>query len=376
MRCCIHTLLLVLGMAACNHPARIPIVSQLERDSLAITTQSLQIHSVADVLELKSYYLSSFFDFGAVQGVMAYNYRLHSLDLISLGDCRIFSSIPLQKEGPDGISGEISGICPVSGDSIWVYDGISMYLVDSLGHVCNRFAFENKDAVVIASNHAMCTARFSYNRSDASLLYLVDGNSFFVEKYDVATQRVVHRYPLSSSIVNPARDRVYGDMDCPNVSFANGKIIYNYPYESHVYVLDTSSEQLSVIDAGSAYTSNHAATMTSQKYADWERHRVENVHFFDVMYLAEAKKYVRLHVNGVPFQVNQSLPTLMDSRSLYLSVFDEGFQTMGEVKLSDKCYNLCTGWCSLPNGVLIFKENILSDAVDDENLCLDVIVPD
>lgn len=375
MKHIIYLFLLFVSLAffACGNRKNDISSSPAKMDSLELAFRHMQILSDTDVLELKSYYITSFLSSDSLKGIMGYNYRLHSLDVINLDECRISSSIPMQREGPDGIPGRISSICPVSPDSVWVYDGIAMYLIDGRGHVCDKIHFENNRNVVINTNYAICTARFHYDQADASLLYLVDCDSFFVERYDVRKHCVTARYPLSYSVVNPERKHFYGDMDLPNVSFANNRIVYNYPYESGIYVLDMESGSQSVIDAGSLYTPNKADECEEQDYSAWERHRVENVHFFDVMYLPLSRTYARLHLGCVDFDSNQSLSSLQDSKSFYLSVFDEKFQTMRETKLPDRRYTLFTGWCALEDAILMFEDNSLADTVDYDHLCLDII---
>ena len=75
------------------------------KDSLAYDIESIKIIPSNDILELKSYHITSPFSCQNIDGIIAYNYRLHSLDLIDLYNHKEISSIPLQREGPDGIPG-------------------------------------------------------------------------------------------------------------------------------------------------------------------------------------------------------------------------------------------------------------------------------
>lgn len=369
-------LLLSFLLFSCRNQGNSAQHTHIQKDSLSCTAKHIQIPPSTEVLELKSYYITSPVDFDSIKGIMAYNYRLHSLDLINLEENdHTISSIPLQKEGPNGIAGRISGICPVSKDSIWVYDGISMYLIDNTGNVCDKISFQNKENIIINTNYAMCTARFFYNKDRASLLYLTDRDSLIIEEYDVKARRIIKEYPLSYSVSNAARELVYGDMDAPNVSFTTGKIIYNYPYESNIYLLDMKSGKQSVIDAESSYTPNIAQKCTANGYATWEKHRIENIHFFDVMYLPKSEKFIRLHLGEATFDSQKPVLSLLDSKGLYLSVFDKDFHCMGETKLTDKKYNLFTGWCALADALLLFNDNSLSEATDYDNLSIDIITP-
>lgn len=367
-------ILLSLVLLSCGNPKGNALHSYISRDSLSIVTEHIQVPST-EVLELKSYYITSLVDFDSISGIMAYNYRLHSLDIINLkGECRI-SSIPLQREGPDGIPGRVCGICPVSRDSIWVYDGIAMYLLDSMGKIRDNISFENNKNIVINTNYAMCTARFFYNKEHASLLYLVDRGSFIIEEYDIRKRCVLKSYPLSNSVVNPKRELIYGDMDIPNITFTEDEVVYNYPYESRIYLLDMNTGEHSVVETESLYTPNVAHDCLSNGYSAWEKHRIENIHFFDVMYLPKIQAFVRLHTSGVTFDSTQPVLSLLDSKNLYMSVFDKDFQFMGEVKLSDKKYNLFTGWCALEDALLLFDDNSLADSIDYERLSMDIITP-
>ena len=52
------------------------------KDSLAYDIESIKIIPSNDILELKSYHITSPFSCQNIDGIIAYNYRLHSLDLI------------------------------------------------------------------------------------------------------------------------------------------------------------------------------------------------------------------------------------------------------------------------------------------------------
>ena len=300
------------------------------KDSLAYDIESIKIIPSNDILELKSYHITSPFSCQNIDGIIAYNYRLHSLDLIDLYNHKEISSIPLQREGPDGIPGRVAGIFPLSKDSIWVYDGIYMYLLNSAGRVNEKITLEDRESLIINTNYAMNTAKFSYNPKRHSLLYLTRKDDFIVEEYDIKKRKIIKTYPLSYSIINPKGSLLYADMDAPNVNFVDNKIIYNYPYESTIYLLDMDSGKQLLIDAPSCYTSNKAQTCNANGYSIWER-------------------------------------------PIYMMAFDKDFNIMGESKLAGKRYSCFTGWCALKNSVLLFNENSLSDSISYETLNVDII---
>lgn len=367
-------LFLLLVISACYN-TKSKRTSAEGQDSLSYHVKHIQVPSADSVFELNSYNITDFMNVDTIKGMIAYNYRLHSLDIINLDGKHPVSSIPLQQEGPDGVSNRISGIDFINWDSIWIYDKTAVCLLNKRGEVKNRISMPGSwEKILVEANYAINTAKFTYNQNHHSLLYLAKRDSFVIEEFDVINQKVVKRYPLSNSVVNLERALLYGDMDAPNVTFVTGKVIYNYPYESNIYLLDLNSGKQSVIDAKSRYTSNEARQCTAKGYSLWERHRIENVHFYDVMYLSGCDRYVRLHLSGKEFDANESAQALIDGKDIYMMCFDKDFNLLGESKLENNKYCYYTGWCALPDALLMFNDNSLSDSVD-ENLNMDLIYP-
>lgn len=206
---------------------------------------------------------------------------------------------------------------------------------------------------------------------------MLRADSVYVEEYDLSKDTVVCSYFLKPSLLNPDNVAEYGDLRFPNVNVVNGKIIYNYPYESTIYLLNMKTGKYSEIGAASDYTSNAAPRCDSQTdYAVWQRYGLENTHFYDVMYLPGLQMYARFHVEGKSMTASEQLTQrFLDSRTLYLMLFDADFRIIGEKKMKDHTYSLFTGWCALPDAISLFKSNSLSDSLDDEILGMDLICP-
>ena len=81
--------------------------------------------------------------------------------------------------------------------------GIYMYLLNSAGRVNEKITLEDRESLIINTNYAMNTAKFSYNPKRHSLLYLTRKDDFIVEEYDIKKRKIIKTYPLSYSIINP-----------------------------------------------------------------------------------------------------------------------------------------------------------------------------
>ena len=373
----IVSLIICLFLLSCvsNNEKNIP--PNKYGDQVGYSLKEVNISS-SDILQLKDYPITGVIGTDSLQSLVGYNYRTHSLDKIELNGNPSISSMELSKEGPNGIFPRVKSICPVSEDTIWVYDGTFISMLNNDGEICRKISFPSDEQVLLETNYAMHTAKLCYDREKASIYYpVLRADSVFVEAYNLGKDTVVSSYFLKPSLLNPDNVAEYGDLRFPNVNVVNGKIVYNYPYESTIYLLDMKTGKYSAIGAASKFTSNTAPRCGSQTdYSVWQRYGLENTHFYDVMYLPNLQIYARFHVEGKSMSASEELTQrFLDSRSLYLMLFDSDFQIIGETKMEDHTYSPFTSWCALSDAISLFKNNSLSDSLNEEVLSLNLILP-
>ena len=137
--------------------------------------------------------------------------------------------------------------------------------------------------------------------------------------------------------------------------------------------MDRKSGEQKVFEADSRFTKNVAEKCESGNYEQWERHNIENPHFYDLMYLPQTGMYARLHLGGIEFDATRDILNLMDDRDLYLTFFDKDFVVVGEAKLPSHRYNYFTGWMETNDGVALFVDNSLDENEKTEELVLDIV---
>lgn len=333
----------------------------------------------SEVLNLKSYYLSVGYQEDSLCLVYGYNYKTHSLDCINLNS-RGISQIVFEEEGDNAVIKPITGVFVQARDSIWVCDNSQRALLVTgkvLKNINLRRKMTENDVVLVNTNYAMSTAGLYYDSHRRSLLYGVKNlstNPVSFRIHEVFLNDSVSEadYPLSPSLVIPdAGNGDYANMSDVNIYFEKDRIIYNYPVESNIYILDKSTLRTKVVEADSRFTLNKAKKCLSRKdYAQWERHGIENPHFYNVMHLPDLDMYVRVHVGETDFDSTKDLSELIDGRDLYLMFFDANFSPMGEVKLPKHRYSFYTGWCAVNNGILLYVNNSLGE--DNTEECLEV----
>lgn len=333
------------------------------------------------VLQLKSYYLSSAVHTDSADFLIGYNYRLHSLDYMNLQSKEVTQTI-LSDEGPDAVI-SLTGLYANSLDSIWMSDESErVFLLDNAGQIKTtvnlKEYLQDTEQLLINTNHAMFTSHLYYNEIRQSLMFLskkMASQTFVVRELFLDKGKDAIDYELEPSRIIPDITSGYAFINAPNVNFTTTDIIYNYPFESSVYTLDIQTGERKYVPAQSQYTENIVERVEpGTDYSTIEKCRIQNPHFFDVMYIPKLKKYVRLHLGGVDFDEKRGRDELMNDRILYLMIFDEKMKVLGESKLLEHRYNNFTGWSVSYNGVALFVDNILDEEDDTEDLAIDVIL--
>lgn len=355
--------------------------SKIDNDAVATEVEEIKFPT-QKALQLKSYYLSSPIHTDSADFLVSYNYRSHSLDYINLKSKLITQTI-LLREGPNALT-RLTGIYAHTLDSIWVSDESErIFLIDNTGEIKNTVNLKENlretEQILINTNHAMYTSRLHYNKVRQSLMFLVknlSSKTFVVRELFVDKEKEAINYELSPSKIIPDMSVGYTFMDAPNVNFTNENIIYNYPVESSIYTLNIQTKERKSIMANSRYTANIVEKVEAGiDYPSLEKCRIQNPHFFDVMYIPKLKTYARLHLGGIAHDEKREMNQLMNDRTLHLMLFNEKMERIGETKLAEHRYNNFTGWSISYNGIALFVDNILDEENDTEELIVDMVRP-
>lgn len=335
-----------------------------------------------EVLQLKSYYLSSPVHSDSINILVGYNYRLHALDYIDLNS-KLVTQTTLSTDGPNAIM-RLSSIYAHTIDSVWVSDDSErVFLIDHVGNVKKivdlKAYLKDSEQVLLNTNYALYTSHLYYNNTRGSLMFLVENvssSTFGVKEVFLDKEVEPITYELSSSKVILDMSSGYAYMDCPNVNFSDDNIIYNYPVESSIYVLNISTNERKYFLSESRYTSNIVQKCSSKgDYQVLEKHRLESPYFYDVMYIPKYKMYARLHIDKIEYDANKRVDELINERDLYLMLFNDKFEKICERRLPRRRYNYFTGWSTTYGGVILFVDNILDPQNDTDDLTIDLISP-
>ena len=328
------------------------------------------ISSPDSALLLQSYYLSCPYLEEKDGAFIAYNYRENALDIIH--DTAFVDRIKLEQHGKNGIAGRITSMLPINKDSIFLFDQVAFYLIDSKGKVLHRH--REKNFVFLDCNYAMHTAMMGWDGNDI-LFYPVDDNGKYkILHYSMKKEKVIKETELDFPTCNSDGTKCYCDMNYPNITFNGSKIIYNYSYDSDIRTIDVRTGERKTYSCEVSSAPKHLeAYKDNGKFEDWLEYDWANVHFYEVSYLSKARLYARLMLGGVNMKEYKDRGTIVDARSLYLTLLDENFNVVSHQQLQDKRYNHFHGWCMLPGSIAIFVDNLLGK--NPEVIDYDEIIP-
>jgi hypothetical protein len=324
------------------------------------------IHSDSIML-LKTYnQLSSFATDDTTDIIVAYNYKMHALDMININNKNVFQ-IPLTGNGPQAISPHISDFFVHNTDSIWICTQEAIFLIDMNGVIKEKIPIvKQKNSFVINDiNFSIASIRLYYNPIRKSLFYAVQQMSeaspeFIVKEYILQSGKTID-YKLQPSIIEPYISSSYGWKRLPNINFSDDKILYNYPIESTVYTINLPDNKRNMYGGQSRYVENRVHKIPENSSFEMaERHKIENVHFFDVMYNPRLRLYFRFHVGTAEYKEDIDSFNLFHLKDLYVMVFNDKFEIVNEIKLESKRYSYINAWCTVNNGILIFVDNPFS----------------
>ncbi|MDR2231766.1 MAG: DUF4221 domain-containing protein [Tannerella sp.] len=328
-----------------------------------------------DSISLTYYPLNTSYKYNGDEYFLGYNFDTHAFDIFNLST-KTTSHIELVPEGPDGLL-NVRGIYAHSVDSIWVFTDNIISLVDSAGKVKERIDLPLADEIpFIETNFTVCTSKIYYHFIRNSLFYLTfsvenNKNIFSVHEYS-PTDRSVKKYPLKAIENHDFRNQ-YGWKQFPNVTFSEENIIYNFPIESNIYLIDIKSGETTSYGGKSLYTSNNVTTLNSPfNFTQGNRHLSENVHFYELLYDPHKKVYYRLHFDRIDFDTKTDFYALCSSKDMYLNVFNEKMEVINETKLDRYKYNYRNCWGILNKGFFIAKDNMLDEDKNYEQFQIDV----
>jgi hypothetical protein len=280
--------------------------------------------------------------------LVGYNENTHSLDFLRLGNKSLLKRLFLVKDGI-GAMNDVLSIDLYNWDSIFVYSRAQLRIIDTAGVVKAKY---NLLGDGIVDNFGEPVADFYFKleyfpkRKSVLFYNVIDPPSLRSSKYIISEfslpEGIMTTLPIKYSNYFTDNNARLGHLAYLSKEHSfDKKLIYNFLYESNIYVYDFSSEEITVY-GGKSETAKPLATLfdiyNNQDNFDWQRHAIENPHYFQVLPDRFRNLYYRLH--WLPASTASStMPTAKD-KDLVLMVFDSNFNIVYEMQLPSKTYRI------------------------------------
>lgn len=340
-------------------------------DNVSLNIEELAIRINENTLQ-EYYLLSSFKTEDGAEVIVGYNDMTHALDIIDLQNKEV-SNVFFQKEGVDAIPLSVTGLHAYKKDSIWLYNYGNIYLMNNKGTLKTTIPTLTDDLVIVNTNYSMGSVKLYFNKKRRSLFY---ASKSFVYEHFVDSNTIVKYRIKESSFLKGKEATEYGWKQTPNISYTDNVIIYNYPIASDFYVIDLSTGDEFVFGGKSRYTNNISNQIgTIFTFDNAERHKVENIHFFEFLYSKKYNSYFRLHLGEGECIDGKDLYESYNQKKLYITVFDKDFSVIHETELIPNKYCYINSWVSVDSGLILFNKQATIYNEETEILALDLFYP-
>lgn len=332
----------------------------------SITQDTFSVHSET-IQFLQSYYLTAPYPAAGTHGVLAYNAKKHSIDIFNQNTP--ITSLQLEQHGKEGVVNRLSAINATSKDSIWLFDNVAFYLMDSSGKVLNKY--RTNSIPLCECNYAINSATFGFNKN-GELIYPIktSQNQFELEFFDTRRGIVSAHIPIPFPTNNITGKKNFGYMDAPNVSFFGDTIICNFPYSSEFVIINMSENNITQYKADSHYgIADIIPYEGGEKAIEMQKYGWKNPHYYQFLYLPNLEMFVRPMLGGTDTKKHANINDMVDCQTLYLMFFDKNLKIIGEYPMEAATFNNFNGWVGLEDGVLLFRDNVLSNELSPNLSC-------
>lgn len=267
----------------------------------------------------------------------AYNRHTHAIDWFDVTNENIHHRTVLDKQGPNEITGQVNGLYVHTPDSIFLNDGVFIYMINKSGEVNHKIPNSFETEIGTASLVNRLTSSLHYSPHKGSLISeaLIPGkpNVFFLEINLTGEIDYLHQAGVSDCYTEAGLQDHF-----LNVFFKGDSVIYNSSCSSDIFVYDTESKQTLVYDGKSSLSKNSISDIKKEDPDALWRHYIENPRFFQIVFSPVDNLYYRLHWAEADYHIDENTFRTPYDKPVVLSVFSDKFELVYEVILLENQY--------------------------------------
>lgn len=280
-----------------------------------------------------------------------YNASRHSIDIFNLVDKKHIKSIPLFKEGPDGVS-EVKAMKVLNDGSIYLFGRNEICNLNSEGQVINKQR--------IQSGHKFYSEYNLYPHHSTSLAYEESSDALITGSVNIKVSSYSQPekfYKRSNIVAQVSQDKneiesiplpypkaysekYFGFLDAPYISVQDGKIYASFPAVSDISCYDLEKEELSILKVNPKLTKAEA---TSLDWSDSKHQDKKMAHFtrslnYGPIHFLDDQRFIRIVQDELPAH-QLDLRNAFTLKKMVLEYVDLESNTIKEIVLDNNKVN-------------------------------------
>ncbi|WP_158857740.1 DUF4221 family protein [Lunatibacter salilacus] len=334
---------LLILMFSCGKPQDAANV-----ESISYIVDSVAVDSKGHIFDLQYSMLKS--DYSQEDGVL-YNYNgyEHSIEMIDLDRLEFAGRFPLQVEGPDGtgsrvytvksmgneklfLAGQLAGVFTLAGKLVkkFEWNNISS---NQGGIAAEEFIYQY---MAIPGFDHLAFALVTDHIANRASLKMLNSKDEVISTYEIDPNRNYKTYTLGDlTNFNNWTPTVF-------LSSEQDKIIVSHEFANDFYVYSPDRDHVETVAYSSTYTPSKVTITTEGDFINSTEDRIgaaqyyrEQVSFGPLVWDPQNKRYYRLSSSSTFGEEKRGDRILHETTSVdvYLSVFDQEFNLIGEMPL-------------------------------------------
>ena len=276
-----------------------------------------------------------------------YNRKLRTIDVFDLIQKKCLKSIPLEKEGPNGVPLiDVFTVC----DDIIIVDGrVDFFILNMEGEVIKKIHKKDLEVDKKYPGHTINVTKPVRFTNFLNLFLSCETEELFASIYSTKIQNIKDKYAgycmISINLKTEdtelipipypdifLKNKFYGNLDEIQTTLKGDSLIYNFPNSSHIHIFNRQTKEITTSDIRSDYTKNISGTLDfNVTFPQIGDHYWNSLYFHKINYDPYRNQYYRLHADKC--ETNRIF-----DRDLYLVIMNDRFEKIHEIKIPSSFY--------------------------------------
>ncbi len=307
-----------------------------------------------------------------------YNSTTNALDIFDLGKGILIRHINLEKEGPNGITGEIKGLYFHNNDSIFAYSPEFVYIIDAKARIIDKINLRKYTGRTLALPIINENFKLKYFTNSKEIYFQNFYPTEWVQKYLDSSlvsvfnleKRTLKKLPIKFSDYYTEKEGRVGFLRWMNFETSqNDSLFFNSRYDDEMTIYNKKLNKIENVKLNQ-WNSTEFLDINAES-REWINHAIISTHRFAFIYDKWRNVYYRFVWEGIPIKISDKYYNSMLDKPLYLEIYNDGFQILKKIKFPDYCFMINT-WFVTEKGLYISPSHPQSKKIEENKMKFEI----